>query len=72
MVGSVGSVRETLDRIQGEYQQLPGLRLTFAQAQRLWGMDRDVCRALLAALVDARYLALDSDGTFVRNQQVVN
>jgi len=68
MFGSVGSVRETLDRIQGEYQQLPGLRLTMVQAQTLWRLDRNTCRAILAALVDARYLSLASDGTFVRSQ----
>jgi len=66
MSGSL--VRETLDRIQGEYQQLPGLRLTMAQAQRLWHLDRTMCRAILAALVDARYLSLAPDGTFVRSQ----
>lgn len=70
MVG-FGSVRETLNRIQGEYQQLPGLRLTLAQAQRLWHMDRSTCRALMGALVDARYLSLDTDGTFVRAQSKV-
>jgi len=39
-----------------------------AQVQRLWRLDRNMCRAILAALVDARYLSLASDGTFVRSQ----
>jgi len=64
----VGSVREALDRIQGEYEQLPRLRLTMAQAERLWHLDRTVCRAILAALVDAKFLSLAPDGTFVRSQ----
>ena len=48
---------DVLQRIQGEFVEMPGLRLTPAQARRLWGLDRDVCDALLAALVDANFLA---------------
>ena len=47
---------EVLQRIQGEYVEMPGLRLTVAQAQRLWGLERDLCDALLGALVDAKFL----------------
>lgn len=57
---------EVLQRIQGEYVEMPGLRLTAAQAQRLWGLDRDVCDALLGALVDAKFLSQTRDGSFVR------
>lgn len=57
---------EVLQRIQGEFVEMPGLRLTTAQAQRLWGLDRDVCDALLGALVDARFLSQTRDGAFVR------
>jgi hypothetical protein len=45
---------------------MPGLRLTAAQAQRLWGLERDVCDALLGALVDAKFLAQTRDGAFIR------
>jgi hypothetical protein len=55
-----------LQRIQGEYVEMPGLRLTAAQAQRLWGLERDVCHALLGALVDAKFLAQTRDGAYVR------
>jgi hypothetical protein len=34
---------DVLRRVQGEYIEMPGLRLTIAQAQRLWGLDRAVC-----------------------------
>jgi hypothetical protein len=57
---------QVLQRIQGEFVEMPGLRLTTAQAQRLWGLDRDVCDALLGALVDARFLARTRDGAYVR------
>ena len=59
-------IDEVLQRIQGEYIEMPGLRLTAAQAQRLWGLERDVCDALLGALVDAKFLSQTRDGAFVR------
>jgi hypothetical protein len=61
-------IDDVLQRIQGEYVEMPGLRLTPAQAQRLWGLERDVCDALLGALVDAKFLAQTRDGAFVRNE----
>jgi hypothetical protein len=59
-------IDEVLQRIQGEFVEMPGLRLTPAQAQRLWGLERDTCTALLGALVDARFLEQTRDGAFVR------
>jgi hypothetical protein len=45
------------------------LRLTPAQAQRLWGLDRAACDALLGALVDAKFLFRTRDGAFMRSDQ---
>lgn len=45
-----------LNRIRGEYLEMPGLRLTPAQAARLWALDLDRVSTLLAALVDAGFL----------------
>ena len=59
-------IDDVLQRIQGEYVEMPGLRLTPAQAQRLWSLERDVCDALLGALVDAKFLAQTRDGAYVR------
>jgi hypothetical protein len=59
-------IDEVLQRIQGEFVEMPGLRLTPAQAQRLWGLERDVCDAMLGALVDAKFLAQTRDGAFIR------
>ncbi len=58
-------VDDILRRIRGEYLEMPGLRLTTAQAQRLWGLERSACDALLGALVDAKFLARTRDGAFV-------
>jgi len=56
---------EMLRRVRGEYLEMPGLRLTAAQAQRLWALDRTVCEELLAALVDTEFLARNRDGAYV-------
>jgi hypothetical protein len=61
---------DALRRVQGEYIEMPGLRLTTAQAQRLWGLDRAACDALLGALVDAKFLLRTRDGAFVRSEHV--
>src|SRR5262245_11511571 len=57
-----------LRRVQGEYIEMPGLRLTAAQAQRLWGLDRASCDALLGALVERKFLFRTRDGAFVRSE----
>lgn len=61
---------DVLRRVQGEFNEMPGLRLTLPQAQRLWGLDRAACDSLLGALVDARFLLRTRDGAFVRSDQV--
>ncbi len=55
---------EALRRIRGEFLEMPGLRLTPAQAQRLWALDRPTCEVLLAKLVDAEFLMRTGDGSF--------
>ena len=59
-------IEDVLQRVQGEFAEMPGLCLTAAQAQRLWGLDRDLCDRLLEALVEAKFLAQRRDGTFIR------
>jgi hypothetical protein len=60
---------EALQRVQGEYIEMPGLRLTTRQAQRLWGLDQAACDTLFGALVDAKFLFRTRDGAFVRSDQ---
>ena len=59
-------IEDVLQRIQGEFVEMPGLCLTAAQAQRLWNLDRDFCDKLLDTLVDAKFLAQRRDGSFIR------
>jgi hypothetical protein len=54
-----------VQRVRGEYMEMPGLCLTLAQAQRLWGLEPHLCDALLQALIDDRFLGRTDDGMFV-------
>ena len=62
------AIEDALRRVKGEYLDMPGLRLTLAQAQRLWGLDRESCSALLGALVDAKFLYETHEGAFSLNR----
>jgi hypothetical protein len=60
------SIDDVLRRVQGEFLEMPGLRLTQPQARRLWGLDPVSCESLLGALVDAKFLFRTPDGAFMR------
>jgi hypothetical protein len=53
-------------RICGEYLEMPGLRLTCAQAQRLWGLDEQTCLLLFATLIRDGFLHRHTDGRYGR------
>jgi hypothetical protein len=55
-----------LNRIRGEYLEMPGLRLTPAQAARLWALDLEIASALLSALVKTGFLVVADDGQHAR------
>jgi hypothetical protein len=59
-------LRELLQRVRGEYLEMPGLRLTTEQAKRLWSLDLRTCRSILDALVEAKFLARSRDGKYCR------
>lgn len=53
-------------RIQGEFLEMPGLRLTEPQARRLWALEPSLCSAVLTRLVDDGFLLRTREGAFVR------
>jgi hypothetical protein len=55
-----------LDRVRGEFLEMPGLQLTLAQAQRLWGLDPVACRHIVDALVATSFLRWTRSGTIVQ------
>ena len=60
---------QLIARIRAEFLEMPGLRLTEAQARRLWNLEAATCSALLSALVDANFLFKTRDGSFMRVEQ---
>ena len=53
---------QMLHRARGEYLEMPGLRLTQRQAQRLWGLDEETCTGLLEFLVESKFLRRSGAG----------
>jgi hypothetical protein len=53
------SREQLLQRVRAEFAELPCLRLTRPQAQRLFGLRSDVCDRIMSALV--------SEGTILRD-----
>jgi hypothetical protein len=53
-------------RIRAEYLEMPGLTLTSAQAQRLWGLDAQTCLQFLELLTSERFLDRRANGTYAR------
>jgi hypothetical protein len=45
-----------LHRVHGEYIEMPGLRLTLAQACRLWNVDQKTSLDVLNRLVEEQFL----------------
>jgi hypothetical protein len=58
-------VTDWLDRVQAEYRDMPGLSLTQAQMQRLWGFEAEFCEALIGSLLAARILRRTARDQFV-------
>jgi hypothetical protein len=60
------AIAELIVQIQGEYREMPGLKLTEVQAQRLWGLDERTCASVLATLVEQQFLRRTPAGTYLR------
>lgn len=61
-----GPLQRMLERLRAEYLEMPGLRLKLDQVQRLCGVERTLCKTVLDALVEARFLCVKSDGAYTR------
>src|SRR5437762_8242446 len=60
------TIHEVMQQIRGEYLEMPGLRLTPNQLQRLCGIEHTLCRLVLDALVTAKFLCLTANGHYAR------
>lgn len=52
--------------IRSEYLEMPGLRLTTAQGQRLFGLEATVCAQALEFLVQSGFLRRTDVGQYLR------
>ena len=53
-------------RAEAEFLEMPGLKLTEAQAARLWSCDADVAVAVLTRLTESLFLTRTRSGAFCR------
>jgi len=63
------AIDDVLNRLRAEFLEMPGLRLTTEQVQRLCGLDRTIAQMALDALVAEGLLCLSADGHFRRSTQ---
>lgn len=59
-----------LRRVRGEFDEMPGLRLTLAQAQRLFTLRKDVCERVLNTLTLGGVLSRTRDDRYARRDVV--
>ena len=58
--------QDIINRMCGEFLEMPGLGLKREQARRLWHVDDEFCGEILDFLVESRFLCRRSDGRYVR------
>ena len=60
------TVDDVLIRLRAEFLEMPGLRLTFAQAMRLWGLSEEDCQRVIDALIRSCFLQRTDTGEVIR------
>jgi hypothetical protein len=63
---SAPGIPALLVRVQSEFREMPGLKLTEAQARRLWGLDGNTCHVVLVTLIERGFLKRSPNGHYVR------
>jgi hypothetical protein len=58
--------KRAVERLRSEFLEMPGLRLTASQIQRLCGIDAEICNTALELLVGEHFLSAKPDGMYVR------
>ena len=59
------SIMPLLHRVRSEFLEMPGLRLTPAQAARLWSLDRRTSERILDGLMAAGFLLKNRSGAYL-------
>jgi hypothetical protein len=56
---------QALQRARADFLEMPGLRVTSAQARRLWMLDPNTCATVLSSLVASGFLSPSGNDAFV-------
>ena len=57
---------DVVNRLRAEFLEMPGLRLTSGQVQRLCGVEKTLCQLGLDSLVATKFLYVKTDGVYAR------
>ena len=60
-------ILETLVRMQTEWIEMPQMKVTRRQAQRLWSLSNEACETAFATLISKGFLVQAPDGAYVRH-----
>ena len=60
-------ILETLVRMQTEWIEMPQMKITRRQAQRLWSLSNEACETAFATLIRKGFLVQAPDGAYVRH-----
>jgi hypothetical protein len=56
-------------RVRAEFEEMPGMTLTMPQASRLFGIESELCRAVMERLVGSAYLRWTRTGAVTRGDR---
>ena len=60
------TTQDLISRIRAEFLEMPDMRLTIQQVQRLCGIEQTLCQTVLDSLVDEKFLCVKPDGSYGR------
>jgi hypothetical protein len=55
-----------VERVRAEFNEMPGMQLTEAEAARLWGLEPAACRGVVDLLVGDAFLRRTPNGRIAR------
>jgi hypothetical protein len=65
-IEAVPRLDEIARRIDAEFDEMPGMRLTYPQVRRLWNLSERECICALDRLCELGQLARDPSGRYLR------
>jgi Fic family protein len=61
-----GATENIIDTIRGEFNEMPGMKLTSDQFCRLWHLERHVAERAIRSLTNSGFLQKDQDDRYGR------